>query len=207
MVNIYFKTYKCEVVFSTDEVIAMEDQLALLRELSGLAARVRELEDIERIKELQLLYWRAVDQKNPEMLRSVFSSGKIRIDFEGMQTWTNRDEFVQTFIELGMDPARQENHFGLNPIIKLETADMAGATWRLFMFAYNVASRTVIRISGMYDAEYVRGESGWLIQTLIFRRHSIYCEQIQADGKVEVPDFGQISDEAAAHLFGSGDAA
>jgi len=88
----------------------MENQLDLLRGLSELTARVRELEDIERIKELQLRYWRAVDQKNPEMLRSVFSPGKIHIEFEGMQTWTSRDEFVQTFIELGMDAARQENH-------------------------------------------------------------------------------------------------
>jgi len=183
----------------------MENQLDLLRGLSELTARVRELEDIERIKELQLRYWRAVDQKNPEMLRSVFSPGKIHIEFEGMQTWTSRDEFVQTFIELGMDAARQENHFGLNPIIKFSKADVASATWRLFMFAYNVASRTVIRISGMYEAAYVRDESGWLIETLVFRRHSIYCEQIQADGKVEVPDFGQVSVEAAAHLFGRGD--
>ena len=184
----------------------MEDQLALLRELSELTARVRQMEDIEKIKELQLNYWRAVDHKNPDLLRCLFFPGKIHIEFEGMQTWTSRDEFVKTFIELGMDPARQENHFGLNPIINFSAADVANATWRLFMFAYNVASRTVIRISGMYDAEYVRHEGTWLIQTLIFRRHSIYCEQIQADGKVEVPDFGQVSIEAAEHLFGRGDA-
>lgn len=185
----------------------MENQLDLLRGLAELTARVREIEDIERIKELQLSYWRAVDQKNPEMLRSVFSPGRIHIEFEGMQTWTSRDEFVQTFIELGMDPARQENHFGLNPIIKFSEAGIASATWRLFMFAYNVASRTVIRISGMYDAGYVRDEGGWLIETLVFRRHSIYCEQIREDGQVEVPDFGQVSIEAAAHLFGRGDTA
>jgi hypothetical protein len=180
----------------------MEDQQALLRGLSELTARIQQIEDIERIKELQLRYWRAVDQKNPEQLRSLFSPAKIHIEFEGMQTWTSRDEFVQTFIELGMDPARQENHFGLNPIISFSKTGAASATWRLFMFAYNVASRTVIRISGMYEAGYVRDESGWLIETLVFRRHSIYCEQIQEDGKVEVPDFGQVSIEAAEHLFG-----
>jgi hypothetical protein len=173
--------------------------------LSELTARVRELEDIESLKELQLKYWRAVDQKNPELLRGLFFPGNIHIEFEGMQTWTSRDAFVQTFIELGMDPARQENHFGLNPIIKVASADAASATWRLFMFAYNVASRTVIRISGMYDAEYVRHEGAWFIKTLVFRRHSIHCERIQEDGKVEVPDFGQVSLEAASHLFGRDD--
>jgi hypothetical protein len=106
-----------------------------------------------------------------------------------------------------MDPDRQENHFGLNPIIRISGADVASATWRLFMFAYNVASRTVIRISGMYDAGYVRSEDGWFIESLVFRRHSIHCEQIQADGKVEVPDFGMVSVEAASHLFGSDEAA
>lgn len=185
----------------------MENQTALLQALAELTARVQELEGIERIKELQLQYWRAVDQKNPELLRSVFSPGKIRIEFEGMQTWTSRDEFVQTFIELGMDAARQENHFGLNPIINFSGADVASATWRLFMFAYNVTSRTVIRISGMYDAGYVRRDGAWFIETLVFRRHSIYCEQIKEDGKVEVPDFGQVSVDAANHLFGRSDAA
>ena len=63
----------------------MENQLALLRELSELTARVRALEDIERIKELQLQYWRVVDQKNPELLRSLFYPGRIRIEFEGKQ--------------------------------------------------------------------------------------------------------------------------
>lgn len=185
----------------------MEDQQALLQGFAELKARIQELDDRERIKELQLRYWRAVDQKNPEMLRGLFASGRIHIEFEGMQTWTSRDEFVQTFIELGMDPARQENHFGLNPIIHFPGADVAGATWRLFMFAYNVESRTVIRISGMYEAGYVRSDGTWFIESLIFKRHSIHCEQIGADGRVEVPDFGMVSAEAATHLFGSDDAA
>lgn len=180
----------------------MENQQALLRELSELTARIRQVEDVESIKALQLQYWRAVDLKNPKLLRSLFAPGRIHIEFEGMQTWTSRDEFVQTFIDLGMDPARQENHFGLNPIISFSGTDAASATWRLFMFAYNVASRTVIRISGMYEAGYVRTENGWLIEMLVFRRHSIYCEQIGEDGSVEVPDFGQVSTEAAEHLFG-----
>lgn len=185
----------------------MADQQALLQELSELRARVQELDARERIEELQLRYWRAVDQKNPEMLRGLFAPGRIHIEFEGMQTWTSRDEFVQTFIDLGMDPDRQENHFGLNPIIQISGDGRASGTWRLFMFAYNVASRTVIRISGMYDAGYVKAESGWLIESLVFRRHSIHCEQIQADGSVEVPDFGLVSAEAAAHLFGSDETA
>jgi hypothetical protein len=185
----------------------MENQQALLRGLAELTARVQEIEDIEKIKELQLRYWRAVDQKNPELLRSLFSPGKIRIEFEGMQTWTSRDDFVETFIALGMDPARQENHFGLNPIVHIAGADTASASWRLFMFAYNVESRTVIRITGMYDAAYIKNEGTWLIETLVFRRHSIHCEQIAADGKVEVPDFGQVSADAAEHLFGRDDTA
>jgi hypothetical protein len=185
----------------------MENQQALLRELSALTARVRELEDVERIKALQLRYWRAVDQKDPVLLRSLFFPGEIHIEFEGMQTWTNRDAFVQTFIDLGMDPDRQENHFGLNPIVEFADADAARATWRLFMFAYNVGTRTVIRITGMYEAGYVRAEGAWYIQALVFRRHSIHSEQVLEDGKVEVPDFGQVSIEAAAHLFGRGDAA
>lgn len=185
----------------------MADQQAFLQEFSALKARIQELDDREKIKELQLRYWRAVDQKNPEMLRGLFAPGVIHIEFEGMQTWTSRDEFVQTFIDLGMDPDRQENHFGLNPIIQFSGADAASATWRLFMFAYNVASRTVIRISGMYDAGYKKNEGAWLIQSLVFRRHSIHCEQIQHDGKVEVPDFGMVSAEAAAHLFGNDETA
>jgi len=176
------------------------DDLAAL--VARLSDRVRELEDAERIRELQQDYWRAIDLKQPDALRQLFAPGEIHIEFEDMPVWRDRDAFVRFFIELGMDPARQENHFGLNPIIRFEGADAAAATWRLHMFAYNYDTRTVIRISGLYDARYARQDGRWWITALLFKRHSIFSEQVGADGAVAAPDFGTVSSEAAAHLFG-----
>lgn len=173
--------------------------------IDRLTSRINELEDAERIRDLQHSYWRAVDLKQPQALREVFAPGEILIHFEDMPIWRDRDAFVQFFSDLGLDPARQENHFGLNPIIRFEGRDEAAATWRLHMFAYNFQTRTVIRISGMYDARYVRREGRWWISQLKFKRHSLFSEQIDADGAVRAPGFGGTSGEAAAHLFGSAD--
>ncbi|WP_380876330.1 hypothetical protein ACFB49_08200 [Sphingomonas sp. DBB INV C78] len=174
----------------------------LAAEVAELRAEIRRLADIEQIRDLQYGYWRAIDLKQPEALRDLFAPGEILIEFEDMPVWRDRDAFVQFFIDLGMDPNRQENHFGLSPAIRIEGPDDASGTWRLHMFAYNFDSRITIRISGLYDARYVRRDGRWWISQLVFRRHSLFSEQVGADGAVTAPGFGNVASDAAAHLFG-----
>lgn len=174
----------------------------LAGQVAELCDQVRQLRDVEAIRDLQYGYWRAIDLKQPDALRDLFAPGEILIDFEDMPVWRDRDSFVQFFIDLGMDPNRQENHYGLSPSIRFESTDEASGAWRLHMFAYNFDSRIVIRISGLYDCRYARRDGRWWIAQMVFRRHSLFTEQVGADGAITAPGFGGVASDAATHLFG-----
>lgn len=170
--------------------------------MEKLEARIRALEDIEAIKELQYSYWRNVDLQRPDDLREVFYAGAIDINFQDMPVWNDREVFVAFYRKLGCNPARRENHFGSAPRISITGPDAASGHWRLQMFAYNYESRVTINVTGEYQAKYVRAEGRWWIQTLHFSRHSLYSEQIASDGALSAPEFGVVSAGASAHLFG-----
>jgi uncharacterized protein (TIGR02246 family) len=172
-----------------------------------LAQRVQNLEDIAAIQDVQYSYWRAIDKKQPDNLREVFSPDGIHVDFQDMPVWNDREEFVKFFVELGMNPMRQENHLGSAPKITLTGPDSAKANWRLHMFAYDFEQRITIRITGEYDCEYVRSQGRWWIKSMVFIRHSLFTAQIAAGGEMSALGFGAVSAESASYLFGSEEAA
>jgi hypothetical protein len=174
-------------------------------EIERLEKRIQEIEDIEGIKGVQYAYWRHVDLQQPDLLREVFHPGEIYIEFQDMPVWRDRESFVVFYRNLGCHPSRRESHFGLAPLITVTGPDAAKGLWRLQMVAYNYESRTSINVTGEYDGEYVRADGRWWIKSLIFRRHSLYSQQIAADGVVRAPDFGNVSGAANAHLFGTRD--
>jgi hypothetical protein len=174
----------------------------LARQVQELQDQVRVINDINEIKDITYQYWYSVDTQNPARLRDVFAPGEIYIYYDDMPAWRDRDEFVDFYSSLALDPARQENHFGSSPEIKVMGHDNASGNWRLNMFAYNFDTRTVMRITGEYDLEYVRVDGKWKVTSSVFKRHSLFSENISSDGSVTVPDFGGISPDASAHLFG-----
>jgi hypothetical protein len=174
----------------------MSDRLQLLED------RIRTLEDIEAIKDLQYSYWENVDLQQPERLRQVFHPGAIDINFQDMPLWTNRDAFVDFYRELGCTPDRIETHHGLAPRVRLTGPNGAEGTWRLRMVAFNLPSRIVVSVGGEYTAQYVRDDGRWWIKALKFVRRTLHSEHVADDGSVRVPEFGKVSADAAAHLFG-----
>jgi SnoaL-like domain len=174
-------------------------------EIERLEKRIREIEDIEAIKSVQYSYWRYVDLQQPDQLREVFYPGEIYIEFEDMPVWRDRESFVVFYRDLGCHPTRRENHFGVAPCITVTGEDSAKGSWRLQMTAYNYESRTTIQVTGEYDGEYIRADGRWWIRSLLFRRHSLYAQQIATNGGVYAPDFGGTSTAANAHLFGTQD--
>jgi SnoaL-like domain len=171
-------------------------------EIELLEKRIRNIEDVEAIKDVQYSYWRNVDLQQPDQLREVFYPGEIYINFEDLPVWRDREAFVEFYRKLGCNPARRESHFGVAPSITMTGPDSASGRWRLQMLAYNYESRITIHISGEYDGEYVRANGRWWIKSLLFKRHSLYSQRIAADGAVTAPEFGSASDAASAHLFG-----
>jgi hypothetical protein len=173
-------------------------------EIEQLERRIRDIEDIQAIKDVQYSYWRSVDLQQPDQLREVFYPGEIYINFQDMPIWRDRESFVTFYRNLGCNPARRENHFGVAPRITMTGTDSATGLWRLQMLAYNYESRITIHISGEYDGEYIRADGRWWIKALSFRRHSLYSQNVAPDGSVSAPNFGSTSSDASAHLFGGG---
>jgi SnoaL-like domain len=171
-------------------------------EIERLERRIRDLEDVEAIKGVQYSYWRCVDLQQPDQLREVFYPGEIYINFQDMPVWHDRDSFVTFYRNLGCNPTRRENHFGVAPRITMTGPDSATGLWRLQMQAYNYESRITIQVSGEYDGEYIRADGRWWIKSLLFKRHSLYAQNVAADGVVTAPDFGSASAGASAHLYG-----
>lgn len=169
----------------------------------ALEQRVQQMEDIAAIQDVQYSYWRCIDLKKPDELREVFSPDGIHINFQDMPIWNDREEFVSFFVELGMNPMRQENHFGSSPKITITGADSAKGSWRLHMFAYDFENRITIRISGMYDCEYVRSQGRWWVKSMIFVRHSLFTEQVGPEGQMSALGFGEVASESASYLFGT----
>lgn len=176
-------------------------------ESATLGKRIQQLEDIAAIQDVQYSYWQAIDTKQPDDLRQVFSPDGIDVNFQDMPVWNDREAFVDFFVELGMNPARQENHFGTSPKIALTGENAAKGNWRLHMFAYDFEQRITIRITGVYDCEYVRSHGRWWIKSMIFVRHSLFTEQIGPSGEMSALGFGAVAEESAAYLFGSDEAA
>jgi hypothetical protein len=170
--------------------------------MDDLQQRLQKLDDAEAIKAITCQYWRAVDSKDPELLRDVFCPDEVYITFDDLPEWRCRDRFVKAYSSLSLDDTRQENHFGLSPIITVDSADTASGRWRLLMFGYNFATRIFMRVTGEYSMTYARLDGRWLVRSLVFKRHSLYSEAIGEDGAMAVPDFGGISPAAHAHLYG-----
>lgn len=175
----------------------------LRAEIAELRRRLQVLEDINAIKDVQTAYWRAIDMQRPDEVREVFAPDGIHVDFQDMAVWKDREEFVKTFRELGCRPERREMHHGHNAKISFLGPDEATGVWHLDMFALNYESRTTIQISGVYESRYVRRDGRWWIKSMVFRRNSIYSQQIGQDDIVRAPAFGEVGSEAASHLFGT----
>jgi len=71
------------------------------------------------------------------------------------------------------------------------------------MVAFNLPARIVVSVGGEYTAQYVREDGRWWIKALKFVRRTLHSEHVTEDGSVSVPDFGKVSVDAAAHLFGT----
>ena len=169
--------------------------------LEELAREVRILKDISEIKNITTQYWYSIDNKNPDGLRDVFAPGEIYITYDDMPVWRSREHFAKSFAKFAFDPAKLENHFGLNPRIEVRDENHASGLWRHIMFGFNFEHRKMARVTGDYEIDYVRVEGEWKISSLIFKRHSFFSATIEPDGNMLSPEFGATSAEAFKDIF------
>ena len=159
---------------------------------SALADRIQALEDVAAIKDVQLAYWHSIDLKQPDDFRDIFATGEINITFPGATPMRDREELISMVKQYGMSPTYQGNHLGLAPKIRLTGADTASGNWRVLMIAYDFDQKSISRMTGEYNSEYVRTAEGWRISSMIVSQHSWFVESAGATGELSASSFAPI---------------
>lgn len=173
---------------------------------ADLERRVRALEDIQAIQDLKARYWRACDRQRPDEVRDCFAPHGAVVDYEGFPIFSDREDFVSLYRELGCRPGVMDMHHGQNPQIRLLADDQAEGLWDVYYFGIDRGAGTTIQLAGEYRDSYVRLDGRWLIQTTRFKRSSFLMQSIDEHGAVRcmslgeptTPAFGQ-AEKVAVH--------
>jgi len=128
-----------------------------------LEQRIARLEALEAIRQLKHRYLNACDLKDIEAIRDCFATGPIRIDYEAVGVFEERDPFVALYQSLACHPRVRDSHHGANPEIELLSDDTARGRWSLCYFNLDAETGLTRRLGVMYDDEYRRMDGVWKI--------------------------------------------
>lgn len=133
---------------------------------------------IEAIKQLKARYQRAVDTKDWELMRSVLTPGARSVYSNGKYTYEGRDAIVEFLSDpngLG-NPEIVSMHHAHTPEITLTSETSATGTWYLEDFVLTglqsdwAPAGTVMHGTGIYQDEYLKIDSEWLIDETGYER-------------------------------------
>jgi len=128
-----------------------------------LEQRIARLEALEAIRQLKHRYLNACDLKDIEAIRDCFATGPIRIDYEAVGVFEERDPFVALYQSLACHPRVRDSHHGANPEIELLSDDTARGRWSLCYFNLDAETGLTRRLGVIYDDEYRRMDGAWKI--------------------------------------------
>ena len=132
--------------------------------LDSLRDRLRQLEDIEAIRQLKYRYLNACDDKNPAQLLACFAPEKVDIDFGHIGVFDCAQGFVEVFCRMACHPYILDSHHAANPVIELTGPDDARGAVGLRFFSINTQDKTSTEILGRYKDGYRRIGGQWLIE-------------------------------------------
>ena len=148
-----------------------------------LEARIRKIEDIHEIKNLEARYVYLVDtlqiDKLPDLFADIFT-----IDFGHLGTFNTKEAFVD-FLNGARTNTSMMRHQEMTPLIEVD-GDKATGTWYLFgLFTHVMPQGEVANwMQGRLDNEYVRVDGKWKysVRKFTFTLHTPY-----EDGWVKTP--------------------
>ena len=147
--------------------------------LEELEKRVKNLEDIDQIRNLQFHYVNCLTTANWPEVHNCFAENAI-IDFpQGVSR--GREEIIAVFRDLvAQMHVGLEGNFVVHPIVTVD-GDTAKGSWLLYIqfarprklpkgFTDQIGGETPDWMQGFYDMEYVRENGEWKISLLKWRR-------------------------------------
>ncbi len=129
----------------------------------NLEQRIARLEALEAIRQLKHRYLNACDLKDVEVIRDCFATGPIRIDYEAVGVFEERDPFVALYQSLACHPRVRDSHHGANPEIELTSSAAARGRWSLCYFNLDAETGLTRRLGVIYDDEYRCIAGAWKI--------------------------------------------
>jgi len=133
-----------------------------------LEARIRRIEDIEEIKNLQAKYAYLIDTVQMEKVPELFAD-KFIAEYVPLGTFKSKAELLE-FLKGAASGSSMMCHQMMTPYIEVH-GDKATGTWYLFgPFTSNTAKGPVANwIQGKYENDYVREGGKWKLSHLRFK--------------------------------------
>ena len=144
-----------------------------MTDITDLEHRIRALEDLEAIKRLKYRYFRCLDLKLWDEMRTCFTADAT-VDYGGGKYRFAGVDAILGFLResLGHETGALGYHHGHHPEIELSGEASARGVWALDNYLFNAGRDRGVRIAAYYRDEYVRGDDGWRIRhtgyTLVF---------------------------------------
>lgn len=139
-------------------------------QLEALEARIRKVEDVQDITNLQAQYSHYVDSNQMEKLLDLFSEDFAwEVGYQEMVKFTSKPELLK-YLKLADGGNVLMRHQVQSPVIKVD-GDKAKVTW--YMFGPGTSRSADGEVAnwtqGIYNNEYVRENGVWKISLLHFR--------------------------------------
>lgn len=152
--------------------------------------RLQRLEDDRAIRDLKARYLRACDQKDPDTVRDTLLPDGAIIAYDGFPPFTNRDDFVAIYRQMGCSPDIFDIHHAANGIITFETPNRARGHWSLFFHNIHLGQRTLTQMGVEYEDVYVKEDGRWWIAETRSRRTSCLIHAVDDAGAASVTVMG-----------------
>lgn len=153
--------------------------------------RLQRLEDDRAIRDLKARYLRGCDKQEPEEVRDTLLPDSAVIAYEGFPAFSNRDDFVEVYSQMGCGPGIFDIHHGANGIIQFDTNTRASGKWSLYFNNINLAARTITQMGIEYDDIYVKQDGRWWISETRTHRTSCLIHSVDAAGNATVSVMGE----------------
>jgi len=140
-------------------------------DLRELESKVRLLDDIERIKQLQIRYVNCLITSDWDEIPNLFAKDAVT-DIGAHGIVKGKDAVVKLFREkISRGHQGHEGDFAVHPLISVD-GDRAKGSWLLYLmkqFPHKVIGKDMDWEQGFYEAEYIREDGQWKINYLKYR--------------------------------------
>jgi hypothetical protein len=162
--------------------------------LEMMEKRLTEIEDIEKIKQVQIKYVNCLTfGKYEEDFFDLFTDDAVADVFDGSAVATGKEQLKKLFLgPIASVHKGKEGNYVVHPLITVD-GDRAKGNWLVYLqFVYPTNNMPLFWVQGVYDCEYAKTNGKWQISHMKFRMRlapeggpPIFQESAGAPAKIE----------------------